>query len=119
MRHAVLYVSREHLSSLPASANAQAQSLFDAALIHAFGFNHVDALALFERAAQVDPECSMCVWGKAYTSGPFVNKARSPMRLYASLMSGKGTVDVQVVHAVTAGPSRSGREARLPCVLMQ
>ena len=96
-------MTREHLSSLPASSSAQAQSLFDSALIHTFGFGHVDALSLFERAAQADPECSMCLWGKAYASGPFINKAHSPMLLYASLLSGKGAVDAQVVHAVSAG----------------
>lgn len=76
LRHAELYASKEDTSSLPASANAKAQGLFDAALMHAFGFDHIDALALFESAAKTDPECSMCIWGKAYTSGPFINRVR-------------------------------------------
>lgn len=74
LRHAGLYASRVYGSSLPASPDDQTQDLFDAALIHAFGFDHVDALDLFERAAEADPECSMCIWGQAYALGPFVNR---------------------------------------------
>jgi hypothetical protein len=74
LRHAALYAPSARRYSLAASANEEAQSLFDVAMIHAFGFDHADALALFESGARADPDCSMCLWGKAYVSGPFINR---------------------------------------------
>ena len=39
----------------------------------AYGFNHEEAIACFERAAEADPDCAMCDWGKAYALGPNYN----------------------------------------------
>ena len=46
---------------------------FDRGLGLSFGFNHEEAIACFDRAIEIDPECAMCYWGKAYALGPNYN----------------------------------------------
>jgi hypothetical protein len=70
------FTHRSFNSSIAVSSVHEAQILFDAGMIHAFAFNQAAASALFRRAAQADPECSMCLWGQAYAAGPFVNRVR-------------------------------------------
>ncbi|MDN5796876.1 MAG: DUF5129 domain-containing protein [Intrasporangium sp.] len=43
-------------------------------LVWTFGFNHEEAVACFERAAQIDPGCAMAHWGIGYALGPNYNK---------------------------------------------
>jgi len=50
-----------------------AQMWFDRGLGLAYGFNHEEAIACFERAIEADPDCAMCYWGKAYALGPNYN----------------------------------------------
>jgi tetratricopeptide (TPR) repeat protein len=61
-------VHREVTTSSP-----ETQLWFDRGLGLAYGFNHEEAIACFERAAAADPECAMCYWGKAYALGPNYN----------------------------------------------
>jgi tetratricopeptide (TPR) repeat protein len=61
-------VHREVTTSSP-----EAQMWFDRGLGLAYGFNHEEAIACFERAAEADPDCAMCDWGKAYALGPNYN----------------------------------------------
>lgn len=61
-------VHREVTTSSP-----EAQLWFDRGLGLAYGFNHEEAAACFERAAEADPGCAMCHWGKAYVLGPNYN----------------------------------------------
>jgi tetratricopeptide (TPR) repeat protein len=61
-------VHREVTTSSP-----EAQQWFDRGLGLAYGFNHEEAIACFERAAAADPDCAMCYWGKAYALGPNYN----------------------------------------------
>ena len=54
--------------------SAQAQTWFDRGLVWAYAFNHEEAAACFERAAEADPGCAMAYWGLAYAVGPNYNK---------------------------------------------
>lgn len=55
------------------TSNAETQSWFDYALTLARAFEHSDAKIAFQKAAALDPSCSMCIWGKAYSLGPTIN----------------------------------------------
>ncbi|MEM1447572.1 MAG: tetratricopeptide repeat protein [Planctomycetota bacterium] len=57
------------------AASSDAQLWFDRGLAQCFGFNHDEAVACFERAAELDPGCAMAYWGKAYALGPNYNSA--------------------------------------------
>src|SRR5215468_9379667 len=52
----------------------RAQTWFTRGLLWAYGFNHEEAAACFERAAEADPGCVMAYWGLAYALGPNYNK---------------------------------------------
>jgi tetratricopeptide (TPR) repeat protein len=56
------------------TTSAQAQTWFTRGLVWAYAFNHEEAAACFERAAEADPGCVMAHWGLAYALGPNYNK---------------------------------------------
>ena len=59
----------------PITTNSEeAQRWFDRGLTWAYGFNHEEAVACFERAIEADRGCAMAHWGVAYASGPNYNK---------------------------------------------
>ncbi len=43
-------------------------------LLWAYAFNHEEAVACFEQAAEADPGCALAHWGLAYALGPNYNK---------------------------------------------
>jgi len=51
----------------------QAQRLFDQGLVLVYGFNHGQAIRLFQRAAELDPYAPMPLWGIALAYGPNIN----------------------------------------------
>ena len=51
----------------------EAQLWFDRGLGLAYGFNHEEAVACFERAAEADPDLAMAHWGKAWALGTNYN----------------------------------------------
>lgn len=55
------------------TSNPEAQRWFDYALTLARAFEHGDAKLAFAKAGSLDPSCSLCVWGKAYSLGPTIN----------------------------------------------
>ena len=55
------------------TTSAQAQRLFDQGLVLVYGFNHGQAIRLFERAAELDPKAPMPLWGIALAYGPNIN----------------------------------------------
>ena len=55
------------------TTNPEAQRWFDYALTLARAFEHDDAKLPFRKAASLDPSCSLCVWGEAYSLGPTIN----------------------------------------------
>ncbi len=60
--------------SCPATTSSEkAQLWFDRGLIWTYGYNHTEALACFQRAAEHDPDCAMAHWGVAYAAGPNYN----------------------------------------------
>jgi hypothetical protein len=77
LRHLQKFAAGASRSTLVASKATRCQLLFDVALIHAYGFSHVDAAELFRQAWLEDTSCALCVWGQAYVAGPFINKACS------------------------------------------
>jgi len=60
--------------------SAEAQAFFDQGLALTYGFNHDEAARSYARAAKLDPECAMCLWGLAYTLGPNYNMPMLPER---------------------------------------
>src|SRR5215470_15166050 len=56
------------------TSSAQSQLWFTRGLVWAYGFNHEEAAACFERAIEADPDCALAHWGLAYALGPNYNK---------------------------------------------
>ncbi|MFN7138233.1 MAG: tetratricopeptide repeat protein [Limisphaerales bacterium] len=54
--------------------SALAQRYFNQGLTLCYAFNHQEAIRSFQSAANLDPDCAMAYWGKAYAFGPHVNK---------------------------------------------
>ena len=55
------------------TSNSQAQRLFDQGLVLVYGFNHGQAIRMFQRAAELDPKAPMPLWGIALAYGPNIN----------------------------------------------
>ena len=55
------------------TANPEAQRWFDYGVTLWHAFYHDDAKRAFDRAAEADPDCAMCVWGQALSRGPTQN----------------------------------------------
>lgn len=56
------------------TSSGEAQRLFDQGLVLVvFGFNHGQAIRLFQRAAELDPKAPMPLWGIALAYGPNIN----------------------------------------------
>lgn len=53
--------------------NPEAQEFFDQGLTLMYGFNHAEAIRSFEKAAELDPEAAMPLWGIALALGPNYN----------------------------------------------
>src|SRR6202022_1841233 len=49
------------------------QRVFDQGLVLVYGFNHGQAIRLFQRAAELDPKAPMPLWGIALAYGPNIN----------------------------------------------
>ena len=64
----------------PVRASPEAQKYFDQGLRLAYAFNHEEAIRAFQRGAQIDPECAMCLWGVALALGPNINLPTDPER---------------------------------------
>ncbi len=63
-----------------ATANSEAQQMFDEGLTLTYGFNHEEALRKFQRAAELDPKSPMPLWGVALAVGPNYNLDVDPDR---------------------------------------
>ncbi len=60
--------------------NAEAQQFFDQGLTLVYGFNHDEAIRSFRRAAELDPDAVMPLWGIAFALGPNINLDVDPER---------------------------------------
>jgi hypothetical protein len=61
--------------------NPLAQRFFDQGLTLVFAFNQEEAVASFRRAADLDPQSPMPLWGMALALGPNINVEPDPGRL--------------------------------------
>ncbi len=50
-----------------------AQIWFDRGINWVYGYNHMEAVACFQKALEHDPDCAMAHWGVAYAAGPNYN----------------------------------------------
>lgn len=94
------------------TSSAAAQLWFDRGLAWTYGFNHDEAVACFEAAAEADPGCAMAHWGIAYALGPNYNK---PWELFDTADLTR-TVDlahaaVERARATSAGATRPSRHS--------
>jgi len=83
------------------TGTAPAQIWFNRGLVWAYGFNHEEAAACFERAAEADPGCTMAYWGLAYAVGPNYNK---PWEAF-----GEGEAPAEISRALAALGDATGR----------
>jgi tetratricopeptide (TPR) repeat protein len=58
----------------------EAQQFFDQGLTLVYGFNHDEAIRSFRRAAELDPDAVMPLWGIGYALGPNINMDVDPER---------------------------------------
>ncbi|HET6268100.1 MAG TPA: hypothetical protein VFG11_10320 [Acidobacteriota bacterium] len=56
-----------------ATKSPLAQKFFDQGLALMFGFNHSESISSFQRAAELDPDAAMPLWGIALALGPNYN----------------------------------------------
>jgi tetratricopeptide (TPR) repeat protein len=100
-----------------------AQRYFDQGLRMAYGFNHEAAGRSFAEAAQLDPECAMCLWGQALVLGPNINLAMQPeanqpafefSRRAAALAAHATPVDRALIEALQARYADPAPEDRRP-----
>jgi tetratricopeptide (TPR) repeat protein len=56
-----------------ATTSKEAQQYFDQGLTLAYGFNHAEAIRSFRKAAELDPNAVMPLWGVALALGPNIN----------------------------------------------
>ncbi len=52
---------------------AEAQAYFINGMVLASAFAHKASIAAMKESTRLDPDCAMCLWGLAYTSGPTLN----------------------------------------------
>lgn len=93
------------------TTNAQAQRWFDYALTLSRAFEHADAKLAFRKAAALDPTCSLCIWGEAYSLGPTINYLLDRDDSTAAL-----TLALKAQRV--AGPHLSGEERRLEAAMV-
>ena len=55
------------------TSNPQAQAFFTNGMQLAHAFAHKPAIAAFQEAERLDPNCAMCAWGEAWARGPTIN----------------------------------------------
>ena len=89
------------------TSSAPARAWFTRGLLWAYGFNHEEAAACFERAIEADPGCALAYWGLAFALGPNYNKpweAFDPEDLASSLSRAHAATASAAKHAATATP---------------
>jgi tetratricopeptide (TPR) repeat protein len=89
------------------ASSPQAQVWFTRGLVWAYGFNHEEAAACFERAIEADPGCTLAYWGLAYALGPNYNKpweAFDPEDLASCLSRARAAAASAAKHAPGATP---------------
>ena len=60
------------------AATPKARRAVERGLTLAYAFNHDEAIAAFQEATELDPECPLAWWGLAHCNGPHINNAEVP-----------------------------------------
>jgi hypothetical protein len=68
---------RRHLAI--STKNREAQAFFDQGMTLHYGFNHMEAVRSFRRAAELDPKSPMPWWGIGLSLGPNYNRDIDPV----------------------------------------
>src|SRR5262245_66281836 len=76
----VLLPGLGHLHHTIKTRSPEAQQFFDQGLTLVYGFNHEEAIRSFRRAAELDPDAVMPLWGIGYALGPNINMDVDPER---------------------------------------
>jgi tetratricopeptide (TPR) repeat protein len=94
------------------SHSAEAQQYFDQGMRFMWAFNHDEASRSFARAAQLDANCAICLWGVALTVGPNYNMpmmaepraklAFDSLERASGLLDGASPVERALVNALKA-----------------
>lgn len=71
--HAPLIDGLGRTSVRISTRSALVQRYFDQGIVLAWGFDYAEAARAFAEAAQLDPQCAMCEWGRAHVLGPNIN----------------------------------------------
>lgn len=82
--------------------SAVAQRYFDQGLLFVYGYYFSEALASFQEAARLDPDCAMVYWGMAMAIGPNPNSRYGGLR---DDPQGKGREAIQKAWSLRAGAS--------------
>jgi tetratricopeptide (TPR) repeat protein len=62
------------------TSSKEAQDYFDQGITLLYGFNHEEAARAFQKAAELDPQSPMPLWGIALATGPNYNQDVDPER---------------------------------------
>jgi tetratricopeptide (TPR) repeat protein len=94
-----------------ATANPNAQDLFDGGLSLVVSFNHEAGVVMFREAQAADPACAMCYWGEAYALGSNINlypadeafrAARAAAEAALARLDGSNSKERTLVEAIAA-----------------
>jgi tetratricopeptide (TPR) repeat protein len=99
------------------TASADAQRWFDRGLNWCFGFHHEEAIACFEKALAIDPNCAMALWGIGYAAGPNYNfpwELMDPAGKAAALARAYDAAQAALAHAGSVSPPERALIEALP-----
>ena len=88
-RPAMIIAGLGHHHHAIKSRSPEAQKFFDQGLTLVYGFNHDEAIRSFRRAAELDSDATMPLWGIAYALGPNINLDVDPEREKAAFEATK------------------------------
>jgi tetratricopeptide (TPR) repeat protein len=86
--------------------SALAQRYFDQGLLFVYGYYFPQALASFQEAARLDPQCAMIQWGMALAIGPDPNSRYTG---FPDDPKGEGRAAIQKAWSLRAGASEKER----------
>jgi tetratricopeptide (TPR) repeat protein len=87
-------------------------------LLWTYAFNHEEAVACFQQAADADPQCALAQWGLAYALGPNYNKpweAFEPDEASVAVASAHSAVANAQRHSAGASAAEQALIAALAC----
>ena len=102
-------------------ANDKARSLWARAYCFMMNYNHEEAIACFQGAAEEDPTCAMAWWGISYAVSPTYNfppglgSGYDAIQKAVELLNGTQTeLEVDLIHALSKRHSAEARDSADP-----